>query len=361
MQTLPTEPLQSELRDAITSLLAATDAPGVAVASVVDGEPGFAQGIGFRDADRTQTLDAHEQFYLFSITKTFIAAAVMRLTEDDQLNLDDTIQTLLPEIALDHSVTLRQLLNHTGGVPDYSALPAYFEDLRSDPSTPWTANQFLARTLPLGFPFLPGAGWAYSNIGFLLVRLAIERVTRRSLREVLADLIFAPLGLRHTFVAQTLDDGSVLTPGYSRDLDRDGHVHDISGRYHPGWVSHGVVVSSAPETAVMLDAVFSGRLLQPASVAAMLDGVVVPGTHDLFATPGYGLGLMVDLGPPAGRVAGHGGGGPGYSTAAFHFPDLNGSRVSSVALVNRDGDNIGLRIAIALAKSYDGSALQACS
>lgn len=352
MQTLSTETLRSELRDAITSLLDAADAPGVAVALSVDGEPVLAQGIGFRDVSRTQTLDMHDRFYLYSVTKTFIAIAVMRLVEEGQFDLDDTIQTLLPRIALDHSVTLRHLLNHTGGVPDYSALPAYFEDLHTDPSVPWTTDQFLTRTLPLGFSFLPGDGWAYSNIGFLLVRLAIERVTQRSLREVLADLIFTPLGLRQTFVAESLDDVSVLTPGYSRELSRDGNVRDISQRYHPGWVSHGVIVSTAPEVAIMLDALFANRLLQAASVATMLDGVVVPGEHDFFAIPGYGLGLMVDLGSPAGRVAGHGGGGPGYSTAALYFPDLAGHRVTSVALVNRDGDNIGLRIAVALAEGY---------
>jgi D-alanyl-D-alanine carboxypeptidase len=99
---------------------------------------------------------------------------------------------------------------------------------------------------------------------------------------------------------------------------------------------------------------FSGSLLQSASVAAMLDGVVVNGKHDCFVTPGYGLGLMVDLASPAGRVAGHGGGGPGYATAAFQFPDLARRRLTSVALVNRDGDNVGLRIAFALAEGYAG-------
>ena len=116
----------------------------------------------------------------------------------------------------------------------------------ADPGAPWTTDEFLARTLPLGFQFAPGAGWAYSNIGYLLVRLAIERVTQRSLRDLLADLIFAPLGLRQRFVAANLGDAGGLAPGYSSDLDSDGRPLDIRARYHPGWVSHGVIISTAP-------------------------------------------------------------------------------------------------------------------
>jgi D-alanyl-D-alanine carboxypeptidase len=87
-------------------------------------------------------------------------------------------------------------------------------------------------------------------------------------------------------------------------------------------------------------------------LAAMLEAVPVPGAHPPFVHPGYGLGLMVDLGSPYGRVAGHAGGGPGYSTAAFHFPDVLGQRLTSVALVNRDQPDLGTEIAFTLVRAY---------
>src|SRR3712207_4391001 len=106
-------------------------------------------------------------------------------------------------------------------------MPEYAGDLRAAPDRPWTADEFLARTLPLGLRFPPGQGWAYSNIGFLLVRRAIERLTQRSLRESLAELVFRPSGLEQTFVAESPTDTGALTPGYSADLDRDGALRDI--------------------------------------------------------------------------------------------------------------------------------------
>jgi D-alanyl-D-alanine carboxypeptidase len=345
-------PIQPVLSQVVGSLLDGAGAPGAAVALVVDGEPVLVDGIGSRDLGRAEPLGADERFYLYSVTKTLLAVAALRLVEEERLDLDGPIQATLPEVPLRQPVTVRQLLNHTGGLPDYAATREYADDLRADPGAPWTADEFLARTLWQGLRFPPGHGWAYSNIGYLLVRQAIERVARRSLREALSDLIFEPLGLRRTAVAETLDDTRCLAPGYTAELDRDGRLHDVSRRYHPGWVSHGVVSSSAPEVAQILEALFAGRLLGPALLAEMLEAVAVPGTHPMIAKPGYGLGLMVDLGSVGGRVAGHGGEGPGYSTAAFHFPTAAGHRLTSVALANRGRHDLGLGIAFALARAY---------
>ncbi|HLL50087.1 MAG TPA: serine hydrolase domain-containing protein [Thermomicrobiales bacterium] len=228
----------------------------------------------------------------------------------------------------------------------------YGHDLRSDPGRPWTTHEFLQRTLRRGFLFPPGGGWDYSNVGFLLIRQAIERITQRSLRDALAELVFHPAGLHRTVVAESLEDAQILTPGHSAELDDDGGLRDMSRRYHPCWVSHGVAISTASDLARAVEALFRGQLLAPGSLVEMLDAVPVSTEHPLFARPGYGLGLMIDLGSTYGRVAGHAGGGPGYSTAAFHFPDVVGHRITSVALVNRDCPDLGTEIAFALVAAY---------
>jgi D-alanyl-D-alanine carboxypeptidase len=327
--------LRMTMIDTVEAMLAGKEVPGATVALVIDGE-GTAAGVGYRDLERTEPLGADAQFYLYSVTKVLLATAALQLVEQGVASLDEPLGDVLPELAAEPSITLRHLLNHTAGIPDYGGTPAYHGDLRGDPGRPWTPDEFVERTLGRGLLFAPGTGWAYANVGYLLVKRLIERLTGATLREALQGTIFGPLGLERTFVAESLADAAVLTPGYSGELDDGDGVRDISGRYHPGWVSHGMVISTAAETAAIVEALFGGRLVGPGSLEAMLTAVDVGGVYPPFVRPGYGLGLMVDGGSPYGRVAGHAGGGPGFATAAFHFPDVAGRRVTAVGLVNGD-------------------------
>lgn len=195
--------LMNEIAGAVSTRLDAAGVPGAVVALVIDGQP-LSVGIGIQALDRRVPLDREARFYLYSITKLLLAIATLRLVEEGAAKLDQPVQEILPALALDLPVTLRQLLNHTTGLTDYGAMPAYAHDLRADSATPWTDDEFLNRTLQMGLLFPPGQGWAYSNIGYLLVRRAIERLMQCSLRDALTRLIFAPLALRQTDVAETL-------------------------------------------------------------------------------------------------------------------------------------------------------------
>jgi D-alanyl-D-alanine carboxypeptidase len=328
-------------------LLDAAGARGAAVALTVDGRA-LVTAVGHADGGRTIPMPPDASFYLYSITKMCIAVAALRLAERGQLDLDAPLRERLPRPGYEGAPTLRQLLAHTGGLPDYGGTPVYQEAVRDRPEAPWTADEFLARTLPLGPLFPPGAGWAYSNVGYLLVRLALERATGLPLAGLLGDLVFAPLGLRRTRLAASLADAAGLTPGFDGGADASDPPRNALARYHPGWVSHGTARSTAAETAMLLDGLVGGRLLAPASLAAMLDGVPVPGDHPPFAEPVYGLGLMMDRSSPFGLVVGHAGGGPGHATAAFHFPDVAGRRLTVVALANRGESDVALAVAFAL-------------
>lgn len=340
--------LHQRLMAAVSQALATTATPGAAVALVLDGRPVFVSGVGFRDREQTTALDADAQFYVYSVTKTLLATVILQLVEHEQIALDTPVQTYLPEMPLETPVTIRQLLNHTGGLPDYGGLPIYAASLRADPTHAWTAAEFLAHTLPQGFRFPPGQGWAYSNIGFLLLGQVIAAVLHTPLHTALHDRLFAPLGLRHTFLARTLADVRSLTPGYSSLFTADDTLQDIRALYDPGWVSHRVVVSTAGELARLTDAILTGDLLRPHSRAAMLTPVVVPHKHPLFRQPAYGLGLMIDPQSSYGVLAGHGGGGPGYSAGVLHVPNVHGHTITSVALANRDQPDLGLQIAFKL-------------
>ena len=323
-------------------------APGAAVAVWVDGRPLLHTGIGFQDVAQKTALAADARFYIYSITKTLIAIATLQLADQGKLALDDAVQKYLPGLPLDTPVTVRQLLNHSGGLPDYGGMAAYHEAVREKPGQPWLPEHFLERTVANGLAYAPGEGWGYSNVGFLVLKLLLEQIMNASLHQVLARQIFATLGLQHTFVAESLADAQDLTPGYSTLFSVDDSLQEVTSQYHPGWVAHGVVVSTALELARILAATFGYQLLTPALLEAMLDPVLVPGRHPLFRQTAYGLGVMIDPESPYGAVVGHGGGGPGYSTAALTFPDVAGRQVISVALANRDQPDLGLTIAFDL-------------
>ena len=342
--------LNDQLRDEANQVLIPSSAPGASIALLLDGSSFFVSAVGFRDLERNIPLESDARFYIYSVTKSLIAAVILQLVEQGYVSLDAPVQEYLPQLSLEIPVTVRQLLNHTGGIPDYGGLPSYFEAIKTNPMDPWTSEEFLSATLSQGLIFPPGQGWRYSNIGFLLLRKLIEAVFHSSLSTAFYNQIFGPLDLQHTFVAQTLDDAQQLTPGYSSFFERDDSFEDVRSVYHPEWVSHGVVIATALELAQLFDSIFSGRLLSSEeSLVAMLEPVEAQVEHPLFQEPAYGLGLMIDRGSRFGILAGHGGGGPGYSAGALTIPDACGRRITSVALANSDQDDLGLQIAHSMA------------
>jgi D-alanyl-D-alanine carboxypeptidase len=248
----------------------------------------------------------------------------LQLCERGALHLEDRLSRWFPDVDRSDRITLRQLLNHTAGIPDYGGSQVYHDAVRSSPSDPWSFARFAAETFDKGLAFEPGQGWEYSNPGYMLAKRIVELASGSSFATLVAERIADPLELRRTFVAESMDDLATLVPGMSRLVSQDGGEHDVRTRYHPGWVSHGVVASTSTDIAKFFDGLFSGRLVAAASLAEMLDAVVVPVTPEepRVRKPSYGLGLMIDPESPWGLIAGHNGGGPGYTGSAFHARDL---------------------------------------
>ncbi|HEU0165062.1 MAG TPA: serine hydrolase domain-containing protein, partial [Thermomicrobiales bacterium] len=341
-----------DLEPLIAGILARNETPGASIATIADGVH-RSMAVGSSDLDGHQPLGVDARFPIYSITKTFIATAILKLVEAGSFPLDLPARAFLPGVPLDPAITIRQLLNHTSGLPDYGRLASYHDDLRRDPTAAWSPQEFLERTLAQGPLFPPGQGWQYSNIGYLILNRVLDYAMWTSFADALTQLVITPAELSRTSVATSLESMRILTPGFSTALNdaADDRPRNIAPRYHPGWVSHGLVLSTATEVATFFDALFGGRLLTPSSLAAMLDPVRVPiDRHPFFVTPSYGLGLMLDPGSPHGLIAGHGGGGPGYSLGAVRIiPSEGGRAITSIALTNRDRGDVGLEIAWTIA------------
>jgi D-alanyl-D-alanine carboxypeptidase len=339
---------QEQLKSIVGQSLTKSQTPGAAIAIHIDGQAFLETGVGYQDRDREVPISQDAQFYIYSITKSLIATASLYLVGEGLLELDAPVQSYLTSFPLDTSVTLRQLLSHTSGLPDYGGVPAYSETVKAHPSSPWSTEAFLNLAQTQGLQFTPGKGWGYSNIGYLLLKCILERATGLPIQKLLDQVIFSPLSLKKTFVPMTLNDVSQLTPGYSAFFSGD-ELQDITHIYHPSWVAHSVVISTAPELAKIIDALFRGKILDSSLVEQMSYPNHNLGKYPLFENLGYGLGLFVDTESPYGKVTGHTGEGPGYSVAAFHFPRLTDSSTTIAVLINRDKHDYGLSLVYKMA------------
>ena len=242
----------------------------------------------------------------WSLTKTALAAAALGLVGDDRLSLDAPLSG--------RPFTLRQLLQHTAGLQDYGGLAAYHEaEARGDP--PWSDGLLWRRVGADRLLFDPGQGWAYSNVGYLLVRRLIEETAGEDIGAALHRMVCDPLGVPGVRLAREPRDLSTTAWG------------NAAG-YHPAWVYHGLLVGTPAEAARFLDGLLTGRLLRPALLQAMLESRSVGSAQEgrPWRAPAYGLGLMTDVVPSHGRSVGHSGAGPGSVAAAYHFPDLDPPR-----------------------------------
>ncbi len=195
----------SKQMDGSFSGIASTDTPGFAVLVKKDGKIVFEKGYGVRDLRTKIAIDAQTNFRLASFTKQFTAMAAMLLVHDGKLRYDESLTDIFPEFpAYGKTITVRNLLNHTGGLPDYEELMDAVEKTKEQI---WSAEKQIhdAEVLQLleresQGKFAPGTKWEYSNSGYVVLGLIVAKVSGKSFGQFLHDRIFAPLKMNHTLV-----------------------------------------------------------------------------------------------------------------------------------------------------------------
>jgi CubicO group peptidase (beta-lactamase class C family) len=191
-------PLLSDLR------LAADD-PGCAVSVVSHGRTVLARGHGLTDVDGGSPIGPSTNFRLASVSKQFTAMAIMLLVHDGRLTYSTTLADVLPGFA-DYArhVTVRQLLNHTSGLPDYEDLMAALKRAGGPTYSaehPIHDREVLNLLQQQPYPkFSPGTKWAYSNSGYVLLGLIVAKVSDQSFAQFLSERIFKPLDMSDTLV-----------------------------------------------------------------------------------------------------------------------------------------------------------------
>lgn len=243
------------------------------------------------------------RFPYWSFTKTTIAICALKLVEGGALELDTPLAG--------ERYSLRQLLNHTSGLPDYGPLDQYHAAV-ADGESPWSRERLLDMALANGPLFEPGEGWSYSNIGYMFARELIEDATGKPLGTVISDLITRPLGLTSIALSETRQHFAQLH-------------WDAAANYDPRWVYHGCLTGTAPDAARLLRALFEGELLRASTLDQMLNARSLGGP--IAGRPwmqcGYALGLMSGVMQRTGAAIGHSGAGPFSVNAVYYFPEIS--------------------------------------
>ncbi|RKT85755.1 D-alanyl-D-alanine carboxypeptidase [Saccharopolyspora antimicrobica] len=298
--------------------------PGI-LAEARTGDLRWFGSAGVADTEAGGARLPEHRFRIGSITKTFVAVVVLQLVSERKLGLDDTVAQLLPGAVRGNGhdasrITLRQLLNNTSGIFDYTRDQEALSQRES-----YSPEQLVQIAMSGPADFEPGAGWAYSNTNYVLAGMIVERVTGRRLADEITQRIAQPLGLDGTYLPRG-NDQSIRGP-HSRHYtklhqpDPGAEIYDVTEMdTTPFWAAGGMI-STAGNLNEFFAALLGGRLLPAEQQREMFTTVVA---ENWIPRTTYGLGVSsVTL--PGGTTA-WGMGGAIFGSWSYAYGTRDGRR-----------------------------------
>lgn len=348
-QTPQYKDLAASIDKAASAAVAAGESPGLQVAVIKDGKPVLVKSYGSANLEQSVPVSNISVFRIGSVTKQFTAVALLLLAEEGKVSFQDKLSKYYPNFPRGNDISLEQMLHHTSGIHNYTAEPSFVNEGMVHRSTDEMV-EFIAK-MPKTQDFEPGTDWSYSNSGYFILGGVVEKASGATLAKVFETRLFGPTGMTHS----ALDDETELAPGRAR-----GYSGTAPGTFAnapfismtiPGGA--GSVRSTASDLAKWNAALFGGKVLQPASLAAML----LPGKLNNGETTGAAMAKMrAAAGAPATgyseygyalfiseeeghRKVEHGGGIYGFSSSLAEFPD---DRTTVAVLSNVIGKDVGV-------------------
>ena len=318
----------------VTTTLAKTGPPSASIAVVRGGRIILAKAYG-KQSETASSARADAPYQIASVSKQFTAAALQLLEDDGKLSLDDTVAKYLPGITRGETIKLRQLLSHTAGLQDYWPQDYSFKAM----GTPVEPQGIVDRWAKKPLDFAPGTQWQYSNTGYVVAGMIVEKVAGEPLLAFLQRRIFAPLGM--TAVDQDIAIGGRYPTGYGRAAL--GPMRPVVPAAH-GWLfAAGELAMSATDLAKWNIARMNRAVLPSDDWAAQETPVkLTDGT-----STGYGLGVSIGhVGDR--RVVSHTGEAVGFLTQNIVYPD---DKVAIVVLTNTWSSDAYRAIASGIAKT----------
>jgi CubicO group peptidase (beta-lactamase class C family) len=335
--------------DAIFASLKSIDAPGAAVLVVHDGKAVFRRGYGVTDLRTRRPIDSQTDFRLASFTKQFTATCIMLLVHNGKLRYDDHLTYIFPEFPdYGKAITVRNLLNHTSGLPDYEDLL-----MKQYPNTP---EDGIPQILDAGVlklleqqtagQFPPGSKWQYSNSGYAVLAMIVEKVSGKPFGQFLHDRIFAPLKMDHT-LAYEKGKNEVPYRAYGHTKEKDGIWHETDQSPTSAVLGDGGIYTSIDDLEKWDRALREHTLVSEAEMQPALTPVQPSGGPAKFESGkavSYGFGWFLDPYQDHRRMS-HDGETIGFRTTIQRFPD---DKLTVIVLANRaDADPAALALRVA--------------
>ncbi|OAN30918.1 serine hydrolase [Plantibacter sp. H53] len=320
-QTAGTGSESGPLQDRMQSLVDASYPAALASVIGPDGDAiDVAAGIGDLATDESAPIDGEVR--IASNTKMFVSTVVLQLVQEGKVALDAPIDTYLPGLITGDGIdgtriSVRQLLQHTAGLPEYADQIAADAFAAQERYT--SPRDMLDIALAKPAVFAPGERWEYSNTNYLVLGLLVEAVTDRALPQQIDERIVKPLDLEHTYFPAPGERELRGEHPHGYHAKTVGDLLDITALDTSFAWSAGAMVSTPHELNVFMQALLDGELLNEESLAEMQ--TTVPAGDELWPGAGYGLGLQSYPLSCGGVAWGHGGDIPGTQTRNAVGPD----------------------------------------
>ena len=317
----------ANIQNYLDSVRQACGFPAIRASVISDGRAPYTVVSGYAILETQTPLKANDLLLSGSTPKMFYATLALLLMEEGRLMLDDKLEKYIGErlwysrLPNAQDITLRQLLNHTAGVPEYYELGDFMKRLREEPDKNWTLDELVAYVLDQAPLNKAGEKFGYADTHYLLLGMAMEKILGGSVYPEIKRRILKPMGMRHTKPSDSrrikgLACGYSMPDspfGFSGAMIRDGlfvinpQMEQMGGGY----------VSTTADWVRFIHGLMNGKILSAKSLEIMKTGVVAPITSK---DDRYGMGMQIRP-SPKGTGFGHGGWFPGYLTEVEYFPE----------------------------------------
>ncbi len=294
--------------------------PGLAVLVARDGRIAYEGGFGFADVEKKTPVTTATKFRIGSVSKQFIAAAVLRLADDGKLALTDTLEKFYPGFPRGGEITLHHLLTHTSGIHSYTSKPEFMSRVQKAIAP----DELIAWFRDDKPDFAPGAGFLYNNSAYFLAGEVVAKVSGQSLAAYLRAAFFEPLGMKDTGIFDNAKPPPGIALGYSVTEGKAAPAIDWDMTWAGG---AGALYSTVGDLFRWNEALFGGKVVKPESFTLMTTPVKLPPGVDGMS---YGYGVMMARVSRLPCVT-HSGGLNGWTSDLLRIP---GQNCSIIALAN---------------------------